>query len=210
MIEKFLGEYVLKARVVPGLILAFPVLVDAFYAAPLLSAVPIFAASGICSFALVYALGYLAGTRGGAIEAELWKQWGGPPSTRFLRYRDLTFTSDLKATIHGTLAQRLSVVLLTQEEEAREPGRADRAIFDAFRQVREHLRQHNPKGLWFQHDIEYGFSRNLFGCRLLWVIVALAGTVFAAAHGARSGCSGILNSGSVLCLLSVLCALYFG
>jgi hypothetical protein len=209
--EKFLDEYELKARIAPGLILALPILVDAFYAAPLLSTLPIFAASGICSFALIYGLGYLARTRGKAIEPELWKRWGGPPSTKFLRHRDLSFTADLKVSVRSALTQCFSLVLLTVEEEGREPGRADRAIFDAFRQVRQYLRRHDPGGLWFKHDIEYGFSRNLLGCRVLWLIVAAAATVFAAVYGARSGVSGgILNPASVLSCLSLLCALYFG
>jgi len=71
MIEKFLDPYELKARIAPGLILALPVLVAAFYAAPVLSSWPMFAASGPCGFALIYALGHLARARGKAIEPEL-------------------------------------------------------------------------------------------------------------------------------------------
>lgn len=122
MMEKFLGEYDLKARVAPGLILALPILVDTFYAAPLISALPIFAGGGICSFALVYGLGYLAGTRGNAIEPELWKQWGCPPSTRFLRHRDSSFTSDLKASIRAALTQRFSLVLPRRKKKDESRG----------------------------------------------------------------------------------------
>ncbi|MGB2592887.1 MAG: hypothetical protein WA853_00070 [Candidatus Acidiferrum sp.] len=210
MMEKFLGEYDLKARVAPGLILALPILIDAFYAAPLLSSLPIFAASGICSFALIYGLGYLARARGEAIEPKLWKRWEGPPSTRFLRQLDSSFTSELKVSIRSALFQCFSLVLPTVEEERQEPGHADRAIHDAFRQVRQYLRQRDPNGLWFKHDIEYGFSRNLLGCRGLWVIVATAATLFAAVRGARPRIFGTINPGSALSLLSLTCALYFG
>jgi hypothetical protein len=35
-----------------------------------------------------------------------------------------------------------------------------------------------PDGLWFKQDIEYGL--NLLGCRVMWTLVALASTAFAA------------------------------
>jgi len=209
MIEKFLDEYEVKARVAPGLIIALPVLVDAVYAAPALSGWPIFAAGGVCSLALIYALGHLARARGEAIEPALWSRWGGPPSTRFLRHRDPQFARELKAAVRTALSRRLSITLLTPEEEGREPGRADRAIADAFRRVRQYLRQRDPEGLWFKHDIEYGFSRNLLGCRVLWLVLAISATAFASAYGARTG-AGIFNPASIIALLSVACALYLG
>jgi hypothetical protein len=209
MIEKFLDEYEVKARVAPGLIVALPVLVDAVYAAPALSGWPIFAAGGVCSLALIYGLGHLARARGEAIEPALWNRWGGPPSTRFLRHRDLAFARDLKGAIRRAVTERFSVTLLSAHDEATEPGRADSAIADAFRQVRQYLRQHDPNGLWYKHGVEYGYSRNLLGCRPIWAVVSLAATIFAAWHGARTG-AGILNPASTIALLSLICAGYVG
>ncbi len=60
MIEKWLDPYDLKSRVVPGLIIIFPILVDALYSTPLLSNWPVFTMTSITGFALVYALGLLA------------------------------------------------------------------------------------------------------------------------------------------------------
>lgn len=209
MIEKILDDYDLKARVAPGLIVALPVLVDTVYAAPILSSWPIFAAGGVCSLALVYGLGHLARARGEAIEAKLWEGWGGPPSTRFLRHRDSFFTEELKAPIRNALAKKFRSRLLSPDEEKGEPERADKAIVDAFRQVRQYLRQHDPRGLWYNHDVEYGFSRNLLGCRVLWTTVALAAAVFAAIDGAKTG-AGLINPASAIACLSFICAVYIG
>jgi len=209
MIEKLLDEYELKARVAPGLIVALPVLVDAVYAAPILASWPIFAAGSICSLALIYALGHLARARGEAIEPELWNRWGGPPSTRFLRHRDSSFARDLKAAVRKAVTRKFSLTLLTSDEETSEPGRADKAIVDAFRQVRQYLRQRDPSGLWYKHGVEYGFSRNLLGCRVLWVIVALAATFFAGVHGLRTN-AGFLNPATTITSLAVVCAWYIG
>ena len=209
MIEKLLDDYDLKARVAPGLIVAFPVLVDAVYAAPILSSWPIFAAGGVCGLALVYGLGHVARARGEAIEAKLWEGWGGPPSTRFLRHRDSFFGKDLKASICNLLVKRFQSRLLMPAEEVEDTERADKAIVEAFRQVRQYLRQHDAHGLWYHHDVEYGFSRNLLGCRMLWTTVALAATVFAAIHGTKTG-TGLLNLASAISFLSFICAVCMG
>jgi hypothetical protein len=209
MIEKWLDPYELKARIVPGLIVVFPILIDALYIAPVLSSWPIFAASGACAFALVYGLGHLARSLGEGVEGKLWSSWGGPPSTRFMRHRDPFFGNKLKAQIYDNLQRELSLRLASEEEEASNPKNADKEIEDAFRRVREYLRAKDPQGLWQSHNIEYGFSRNLLGCRWVWTIVALAATGVAVAYGTKTG-GGPLNPASAMNCLAFVCAAYIG
>lgn len=209
MIANFLDPYELKARIAPGVILVLPLLADAVYAVPALSGWPIFAAGGVCILALLYGLSFVVRARGKAIERKLWESWGGPPSTRFMRHRDSTFGRDLKLSIQNALARKFSARLLAPEEEVKRPESADKAIVDAFRQVRQYLRQHDSSGLWFKQDIEYGFCRNLLGCRVMWALFGAGGTVFAAVHGARTG-TGVLNPASAIGCLSVVCAVYIG
>jgi hypothetical protein len=209
MIEKFLDPYELKARIAPGLILILPLLVDVVYAAPILSSWPIFAASGVCTLALLYGLSLVVRALGAAIEPSLWDGWGGPPSTRFMRYRDSTFGAELKLSIQGAVAKRLSARLLTPDDEAKNPGRADQAILDAFRQLRQYLRQHDPDGLWFKHNVEYGFCRNLLGCRVMWALVSAGSTVFGVVYATKTGV-GLLNAASAFGCLSLLCAVCIG
>lgn len=209
MIEKFLDPYELKARIAPGLILVLPLLADGIYAAPILSSWPIFAASGVCTLALLYGLSLLVRAGGEGIEPTLWDSWGGPPSTRFMRHRDSTFGAELKLSIQSTLAKMFSARLLTPDAEAQDPDRADKAILDAFRHVRQYLRQHDPDGLWFKHDIEYGFCRNLLGCRVMWAVISVCATFFAIAYAAKTG-AGLLNPASGIGCLSLLCAAYVG
>jgi hypothetical protein len=64
MIEKFLDPYELKARIAPGLIVVLPVLVTAVYFAPILSSWPIFAATSMCTLALLYGLSHVVRARG--------------------------------------------------------------------------------------------------------------------------------------------------
>ena len=209
MIEKLLDEYELKARVAPGVILILPVLVDAAYAVPALSNWPIFAAGGICCLALLYGLGHVVRARGKAIENDLWISWDGPPSTRFMRDRDRFFDASLKTSIKAAVSHRFSVSLLSKAEESSDPGRADRVIADAFRRVREFLRKHDSGGLWNKNNADYGFCRNLLGCRFIWTMLAAAATVFAIVVGIERK-AGAFNVASAIGFASFDCAVYVG
>lgn len=209
MLKDLLDPYELKARIAPGLIIALPVLADALYSSPSLSGWPIFTFESACGLALIYGLSYIVRGRGEGIEKELWESWGGPPSTRVMRDRDNTWTTELKTAISQAVTKALSARLPAPEEEKTNRLQADKVIADAFRQVRQYLRQHDPNGLWFKHNIEYGFSRNLLGCRLLWALIAFVATIFAAIYGEKTG-GHILNPASAVGLLSLLSAIFVG
>jgi hypothetical protein len=68
--------------------------------------------------------------------ADAWKQkaQGIPPGCFLLAYYD-----------NESLQSELSMRLHTAEEEANNPTRADKQIEDAFRRVREYLRDKDPK-----------------------------------------------------------------
>ncbi len=209
MIEKLLDPYELKARLAPALIVVFPILVAAIYAAPNLSSWPIFAAGSVSSMALLYGLTYLVRARGNIVEEQLWKSWGGPPSTRFIRYRDQTLGGELKLTIRNALMEKFNTHLPSSRDEAKDLELADRAIVDAFRQVRQYLRQHDPNGLWLKHVTEYGFCRNLLACRVMWTIIALIAMTFSAVYGRVLG-HGAFNPASVVGGIALFCAFYVG
>ena len=126
-----------------------------------------------------------------------------------MRHRDTFFGKNLKLLIYEALNRELSARLFTDAEEARNRTGADNAIKDAFKQVRPYLRSKDPKGLWHSHNIEYGFSRNLLGSRLLWVAVALGAFVFAVVYGIKTG-RGPLNPASTMDFISLLGAGYLG
>jgi hypothetical protein len=209
MFEKFLDPYEIKARIAPGLILSVAVLVDVVVTAPVLSNLPIFAATGILSLALIYGLGNYARARGAGIQPKLWAAWGGEPSTRFLRLRDPHFGDGLKTSLRNEIARRFGTQLLPLDEEAKNAELADREIVDSFRRVRSYLRQKDPDGLWQKQNIEYGFCRNLLGCRASWMVLSLIALGFALGNAARNGQS-LVSAGSIVGCISFLCAIYVG
>lgn len=209
MIEKVLDEYEIKARMAPGIILTLPIIVACIYVSPALGAWPIFATAGACCLVLFYGLSYLVRNRGIAVEPSLWSEWGGPPSTRFMRHRDSTLPEQTKSLIRAEVEKKFSIVLLSSSEERSEPARADRTISDSFRRVRQYLRQRNPTGLWFKHNVEYGFCRNLLGCRTIVLSLGAASTIFTAWYGQRVG-AGVLNTAASIEVSFTLCAICYG
>lgn len=209
MIEKFIDEYELKARIAPGLIVVLPALVDLIYLVPVLGNWPVFAAGGIITLVLLYGLGHVIRAEGQQLEPELWKQWGGPPSTRLMRSNDTFFGAELKNAIRSAVTQEFSITLPTPVEEKKDPSGSDKEIADAFGRVRGFLRRSDPAGVWQKNNIEYGFCRNLLGGRMLWASVAAGSTVVAFWHAATSH-SGFLNPAVLVSCISLICAGYVG
>jgi hypothetical protein len=206
MIDGFLDPYELKARIAPGVIIVLPALADIAYAAPVVNTWSGFAATGVLGLALLYGLSHVVRAFGKSIQPKLWDV---APSTRLMRRQDSTFGEGTKESIRVAIASEFAIQLVSAQEEAQNPTRADDVIFEAFRHVREYLRQENPGGLWFKQGVEYGFCRNLMGCRFVWTAVSVCATAFAMGYAAKTG-GGILNPAAALGLISIGCALYVG
>jgi hypothetical protein len=209
MIEKFIDEYEVKARIAPGLIVALPAVVDVVYMVPVLGNLPIFAAGGIITLVLIYGLGYLIRAEGQKLEPVLWKQWDGPPSTRLMRYRDSFFGVDLKNSIRSAVTQEFAITLPAAADEKKDPASADKAIADAFQRVKSFLRRFDATGIWQKNNIEYGFCRNLWGGRMLWASVAVGSIVVAVWYTATNRL-GFLNPAVMVSCLSFVGARYVG
>jgi len=110
---------------------------------------------------------------GRELENELWSDWDGAPSTRFMRWRDLTLGDDLKKQLHEAVKSYCKIRLSSKDQEKENPGRADEQIKLAFLQVKGMVRQNDPDGIWVKHNAEYGFHRNLLGSRSLWLASAI-------------------------------------
>ena len=209
MIEKFIDEYEVKARLAPGLIVALPALVDAIHVVPSLSNWPIFAAGGVIALVLLYGMGHVIRASGQQLEPSLWKQWAGPPSTRLMRSNDTFFGPELKNSIRAAVTQEFGITLPTFDQEKKDPNGSDKAIGDAFGRVRGFLRRSDLTGVWQKNNIEYGFCRNLLGGRMLWASVA-AGSLVVAIWYSATNHSGFLNPAVVVSCLSLVTAGYVG
>jgi hypothetical protein len=135
-------------------------------------------------------LGQLARDRGRRKEPELFRIWGGKPTTRLLRHRD-TPNAVVLDRRHKKL-QRLvtGVQIPTRNEEQANPDFAD-DVYDActgfLLEKTRTDKEHFP--LVFEENCNYGFRRNLWGMKPLGIASSLAGlgaiaVLFVIRHGA--------------------------
>jgi hypothetical protein len=171
-------RYERKARLLPGLLLA---------AAPALTAGAVLrdfaawymaasAALGV-EFLAAIVLGHFARARGRRLEDVLWKAWGGPPSTRWLRPWDQTCSDQQKSKWRGAIKRLTGLSLPASVSQGVNQENVDRLNADATRQLRYGLRGRREAAILAIHNEDYGFARNLCAVRWYWVALCLASLV---------------------------------
>lgn len=166
-------RYERKARLVPGLIAASPVALTT--AALSAERSPWYIAVGstvVVEALLAFLLGHLARARGKAAEESLWRAWGGPPTTRWLRPGDSTCSDQQKSKWRGAIKRITGLTIPASATPERTDADLDRVISDATRQLRYALRECAEGAMVRIHNEEYGFVRNLLGLRWHWLVAA--------------------------------------
>lgn len=177
LIDIVKDPYERKARLVPGLLIALPLLVPlvSVYGSrhPVLTAV--IGLLGGCG--AMYALASIARGRGKKLEEALVKEWGGMPTTIALRHRDTSALDSVsKRRYHDAIASKLGIAMLTHEQEAADPARADDIYVGATKRLRELTR--GDKSLLLKENIAYGFHRNMLAMKPVGLVVCLLGLMY--------------------------------
>lgn len=166
-------RYERKARLLPGLLLATAPAMTAGALVHELSAW--FTAAGTAvgvEFLAAIVLGHYARARGRAAEESLWKSWGGPPTTRWLRPSDTTCSEQQKSKWRGAIKRLTGITIPASLPNDGSEASVDQVIADSTRQLRYVLRGRPDAAIVQSHNEEYGFARNLYGVRFLWVSLA--------------------------------------
>lgn len=82
------------------------------------------------------------------------------PTTNFLLWKNNFFDETIKGLIRDKIQVKFGIVLLAPLDEQQDEERARNLITTAVSQIRIALKD---KKMLLQHNIEYGFWRNLFG-----------------------------------------------
>lgn len=165
-----IDAYELRARFAPALVIASPwVLVVVAFVQALAPTLLATSAAALIFLVLLYAFSFIVRGLGRRIEKGLWASWGGPPSATFLSDNDSTFSAETKSRLRTSLATTLGI------NGAIESGWTNNLhqVQDAFRLVRQYIRQYDHNGLWSVHNAEYGFLRNLLGSWWLLLLNSL-------------------------------------
>jgi len=175
----FLDPYELRARYAPTVIVASPVIVTLFALLPLMQVTSNllvqFGGGALVFVFFAYLFSFVVRSCGRRIETTLWEGWGGPPSTRFLRWSDPMFGENLKRRMHAIVERQCGMKLRSKNEEEMDVKAADKCIVEAFAQVKAIVRRNDPTGVCLIHNAEYGFHRNLLGSWGIWFVLAVIG-----------------------------------
>lgn len=120
-------------------------------------------------------LAELGRDRGKRMEVDLFRAWGGKPTTCALRWRSAENPVILERR-HRKLQELLpDVQLPTLEEEVEDPDRADQVYEACAAFLRERTRDRSQFRLIFAENCSYGFRRNLWGMKPIGVVVSCVG-----------------------------------
>lgn len=175
--------YERKARLYPALLLIAPVVGTAVAMLTAKFTGLQSLAAGVVGCGGAFLLTQLARDAGKRHETSLFAQWGGLPSVAIFRHRDTRLDAITKARYHKKLAGLVKEAKApTPEQEQADPAAAD-AVYAAWSTyLRVNTRDTKKFALLFQENVAYGYRRNVWGLRVIGIIVSLLSVV---ACGAR-------------------------
>ena len=111
------------------------------------------------------------GRSGKRLEPELWREWGGSPTLRRLRYHGAADAGVIRR-LHQRIEGVLGDPMPTAAEEQTDRVSADARYEEATRRLIGQTRDRKRFSLLFAENVNYGMRRNLLGLR--WTGMAVA------------------------------------
>ena len=157
-------KYTLYARAFPVYITIMPIVLVLVPILPEGFDWKLGGASGIVLLPLSYLCRQIGGDTGKQREKFLWKKWGGPPTTRFLRHENSEFNSITRDRIYDTF-RNLGFYVPSHEEQVQNPEKAENSFESCVFELRRRTRDNNQFPRIFQELRDYGFRRNVFALK---------------------------------------------
>jgi len=159
-------SYSLRARYYPMIILLLPIIILGFFYSLEFESILHFLGSLGVAGALTYLFSQLGRDQGKRKEADLWKSWGGPPTTQLLRIGNLHFDPHTKKRYHQRLHTLCPVPVIPDAMmEASDRAGADHVYASWSKYLISQTRDKKKFPLLFKENTSYGFRRNLWGLR---------------------------------------------
>jgi len=165
-IAEMFDAYGRQARLLPALLLLFPLFVTVAIWFPALyqTAAGLIGLAVACGVTVLF--GHLSRERGRRQERLLFATWGGKPTTIWLRFRDANLDHHTKTRYGEFLQGKIrGWKAPSEDEEKRDPTGVDARYDTAVKWLLEYTRNRKRFPLVFKENISYGFRRNLFGLR---------------------------------------------
>jgi hypothetical protein len=181
-ISKLFDSYSRQARLFPGLLTLFPIILTAIAWFPRLvtSSWGATLVTVGTSCGLLYGLSVLSRSRGKKVEKRLLAGWGGWPTTIWLRHREDHLPAPVVARYHAFFAKHVPLfVTPTEQQERADPKAADAMYASAVKWLSERCRG-KAFPLVEKENAEYGFRRNLRGLKPIGIAACLAALLISA------------------------------
>ena len=203
--------YSFRARILPVYLTLTPIVLLLAAVAPEGLKLSIGGAAALVFAPISFLLSQVGADFGKRLEKSLWANWGGPPTTRFLRHGNSEFNEVTRGRVHAKLRQ-LGLQVPTREEQEQDKCAADTHYQSCAEDLIRRTRDTRKHPLVFKGLTEYGFRRNLLGLKVFGVcltVVGVAGsawstyTAWTTAYGlpAVSLVAGLINAGLLLAWL---------
>ncbi|HEY3216718.1 MAG TPA: hypothetical protein VGK93_09530 [Candidatus Eisenbacteria bacterium] len=121
---------------------------------------------------VAYLVSQLGADFGKRLEKRLWRQWGGAPTTRFLRHSNHEFNQITRERVHEKL-RGLGLHVPSWDEQQRDARAADVHYESCTEELIRRTRDGGRFPLVFKGLTEYGFRRNLLGLKPLGLPIAV-------------------------------------
>ena len=167
-----LDTYNTYARAFPVYITIIPIVLFLFFILPEGFDWKFGGISAIVLLPLSYLCKQVGGDFGKRRECTLWRKWGGPPTTRFLRHGNDEFNSHTRNRIHSKF-RCLELYVPSQEEQDQNPQKADKAYESCVDELRRRTRDSKRFPRVFQELRDYGFRRNIFALKPLGLTLSI-------------------------------------
>ena len=165
--------YSFRARLLPVYLTFAPAVLLLAALVPDGLKLPLGGAGAIVFFPISFLLSQVGADLGKRLEKSLWRDWGGPPTTRFLRHGNHEFNEVTRGRVHDKL-RSLGLEVPTREEQERDERAADQYYESCTEELIRRTRDVKKFPLVFKGLTEYGFRRNLLGLKTFGVVLALA------------------------------------
>lgn len=166
--------YDLRARVLPVYFTIAPVVLFLAAVLPEGLNLSLGGAAALVFAPISFLMSQLGADFGKKLEKPLWREWGGPPTTRFLRHSNPEFNEVTRNRIHEKL-RLLGLYVPSKEEQANDPQVANTHFESCTEELIRRTRNKKSFPLVFEALVAYGFRRNLLGLKrfgLLLTIIA--------------------------------------
>lgn len=177
-LKLLLDSYDRKTQLYPALLTLLPLLCASFalYPSEIQAAGSLVSIGMFCGFGSF--LSSIGRTAGKQIEGDLYREWGGKPSTQLLRHSNKDLSSATRMRYHEWLQSLVpGIQMPTEDREKADSEHADDVYSSCGDWLRERTRNREAFPRVYRELVNYGFCRNLFELKSLGLSLALAGLV---------------------------------